>query len=439
MFLAKRLTHLGVLLTVLTLVGCASYQPNYSDIDRVTTQSNPTETFALPVNAEIADLIHHAQAHHPLVLAAQAEVERAQAGITAAGAWMDPEVTLSQGLNDTGYRTLAVGQDIPIFNRRGMAIEQARAELRAAQARLAQVQADLAADVVTAFSEYLYVQENRRLQQDVIALLAQSVQIVQQQYAAGSVNLSDLLRVQNAHDEAVTEAANLEAMLFSQQARLNSALGRDVHAELPNHFDLVSTHQAYAQLPVEPAQLYAMIHSENPALRSAKYELQALHVGRDVAGTAGLPRLMLGVEYMDTDMGDGTFAGMVSFSLPIWRSNYRALRDSAEADFRRGQAQYQAAKLQVQAELSMALYQWRESERNRQLYGEVLVKRAEQAVAAVLSQYSNGTASFAEVLSSQQEWLAFALAYRRALANQLAAVATIQALVVPSDSHEVAL
>ncbi|RAJ92915.1 hypothetical protein, partial [Aliidiomarina maris] len=40
-----------------------------------------------------------------------------------------------------------------------------------------------------------------------------------------------------------------------------------------------------------------------------------------------------------------------------------------------------------------------------------------------------GSASFTDVITSQQEWLSFALAHRRAMANQLAAVATIHALM----------
>ena len=148
-------------------------------------------------------------------------------------------------------------------------------------------------------------------------------------------------------------------------------------------------------------------------------------------GTAGLPRLMVGMEYMDTDMGDSTIAGMVSVSLPIWRNNYRAQRAAADANFQGGLARLEAARLDAQAALSIALFEWREAERNRALYGDVLVQRAEQALASVLAQYTNNNATYADVVTSQQEWLGFSLAYRRALANQLAALATIQALIVP--------
>lgn len=432
----SRYRHLrsSALLVILFLVGCSSYQPDYSGVG---SQRTSHTEIPLPVDAEIADLIYFAQQQHPLVLAARADVERARAEITAAGAWMDPEVNVSQGINDSGWQTLALSQDIPIFQRRSMAIEQAQANYRAANARLAQVQADLAATVVGAFSEYLYVVENLKLQQDLIALLSQAVAVAEQRYSSGSAAMSDLLRVQNAHDEARSERENIAAMLVSQRARLNSALGRDARSELPQHFRLTETHRRFAHLPAAESELFSLAAAENPQLLAAKYEIQALYVGQDVANTSGLPRFMLGVEYMNTAMGDGTFAGMASFSLPIWRSSYRALQEAAQANLQRGEAQLHAAQLQVQAELSMALYQWREAERNEQLYRDVLIPRAEQAVASVLSQYSAGKATYTDMLSSQQEWLSFSLAYHRAMANQLTAIATIQSLIAPVAQAEV--
>ncbi|KRS21780.1 membrane protein [Alishewanella sp. WH16-1] len=415
--------------------GCASYQPDYDAIYASSTTENRARAWVVPVDADMRALIQQAQSYHPAVQAALADVESARAELISAGAFMDPEFTLTQGLNDTGYRTLGLSQEIPVFNRRSMAIEQGKATLRAAKAQLAQAQADVAANVVAAFSEYLYVRDSVALQRELVVIQEHFVAVVEQQYAAGSAAMSDLLRAQNALDEARSELDNLQAAQTSQQARLNGALGRDARAALPDHFDLEQTHAEFAALPAEISDLYQLVQEQNAGLRATQYELEALQVARDVAGTAGLPRLMVGMEYMDTDMGDGTTAGMVSVSLPIWRNNYRAQRAAADANFQGGLARLEAARLDAQAALSIALFEWREAERNRALYGDVLVQRAEQALASVLAKYTNNNATYADVVTSQQEWLGFSLAYRRALANQLAALATIQALIVPV--HEV--
>ncbi|RUO28147.1 TolC family protein [Aliidiomarina sedimenti] len=428
-----RTARLTLAVATLTLAACASYSPNYEALD----QQVRAESAPLPVDANIAELIRYAQRHHPAVRAAEARLERARAGSVAAGAFADPQLSISQGLNDADYQTLGLSQEIPVFGRRGMSIEQARTAERAAQARLVEVKADLAANVVKAFSEYLYVGENQRLQGDLVQLLEQFTAVAERSYAAGSVSMPDLLRAQNALDEARSDYQNLDAMLFSQRARLNSALGRDARTEIEGDYSLIQSHREFARLPAPADELYALLKEQNPALLASRFEVESMLVGQDLADSAGLPRLMVGAEYMNTAMASDTIVGMVSVSLPIWRSNYRAQRDAAKADVETGIQQLRAAELEVQAELSMALYQWREAERNRELYGDVLVARSEQAVATTLSNYQNGNAGFTDVITSQREWLSFALAHRRALANQLAAVATIHALI-PATSSETA-
>lgn len=428
-----RSVRLIAAVATLSLTACASYTPDYDALD----QSARVESKPLPVDADIAELIRYAQRHHPSVLAAEAELERAQAASVSAGAFADPQVNFSQGLNTADYQTLGISQEIPVFSRRGMSIEQAGTAERAAQARLAEVKANLAATLIEAFSEYLYVQESQTLQRDLIQLLEQFTAVAEQGYEAGSVAMAELLRAQNALDEARSDYQNLQSMLRSQRARLNSNLGRDARDAFEGDYSLKDSHRSFAALPAEADVLYAQLEEQNPALQASRFEIESLLVGRDIADTAGLPRLMVGVEYMNTAMASDTVAGMLSVSLPIWRSNYQAQREGAEASMQAGLQQLRATELEVQAELSMTLYQWREAERNRQLYGDVLVSRAEQAVASTLSNYQNGNASFTDVITSQREWLSFALAYRRAMANQLAAVANIHALIPSVTEIEV--
>jgi outer membrane protein TolC len=428
-----RTARLAVVIVTLTLTACASYTPNYAGL----YQSAQVQSAPLPVDADIAALIYYAQQYHPAVQAAKARLQRASASTIAAGAFADPQLSISQGLNNADYQTLGLAQEIPLFGRRAMRIEQAQSAERAARARLSEVKTDLAASVVRAFSEYLYVIENQRLQRDLIQLLEQFTGVAERAYAAGSVAMPDLLRAQNALDEARTEYQNLDAMLQAQRARLNSALGRDARMAFEGEYSLARSHSEFAHLPAPPDELYVQLSKHNPALLTRRHEVQSMLVAQDLAQTAGLPRLMVGAEYMNTDMASGTVAGMLSMSLPIWRSNYRAQREAAVADVQTGLQELQAAELEVQAELSMALYQWQEAERNRELYGNILVARAEQAISATLSNYQTGNAGFTDVITSQREWLSFALAHRRALSNQLAAVATIHALVANVSQVEV--
>lgn len=434
MFLPRIRVCVSIAFAAIITSGCASYSPEYTDFSEPLT--NP-EIEQIQADADIEALVAFAHAHHPLIKAAIANIESANAALTSAGAFADPQFSVSQGLNNSDFRTLSVEQEIPLFNRRAMAIEQGKIALRSAKAELEVVKANVTVNVVSAFSEYLYVLENLELQQDLIQLLNQFAAVAEQSYSAGSVSLSDLLRAQNAVDSARSEKLNLEQLVVSQRARLNAALGRDAREPLRGDYSLLNSHRNFARLPADIETLYSLAEEHSPQLAVSRYEIQSQTVATDIANTAGLPRLMVGVEYMNEAMGSGTFAGMASVSLPIWRSNYRAQREAANSAYQSAQYRLQSTQLEIQAELSIALYQWREAERNRELYGQVLLTRAEQAVATSLSNYQNGNASYTDVISSQQEWLSFALAYRRALANQLSAVAAIKSLITSGANSEV--
>src|SRR5690625_7955981 len=154
-------------------------------------------------------------------------------------------------------------QEIPVFGRRAMNIEQARAGERAAEARLVQVKAELASNVVQAFSEYLYILETQALQKELIQLLEQFSTVDGQRYATGAVAMPDLLRAQNALDEDRSEHQNLNHMLYSQGARLNAALGRDARTAFDGEYSLHRSHSKFARLPAQPDRLYSLRSEEH--------------------------------------------------------------------------------------------------------------------------------------------------------------------------------
>ena len=159
----------------------------------------------------------------------------------------------------------------------------------------------------------------------------------------------------------------------------------------------------------------------SPLLRVAEYELQALQVAQDIASTAGTAAAdgRSGVYEHGYGVRHSERYGW-RVSLPLWRGRYQAQRDVAAANVDSAIARWQSTQLELQAELSMALYQWQEADRNRQLYGDVFIAAIGASGGfAPHTQYANSATTFADVLASQQEWLTFALAYQRALANQL--------------------
>src|SRR5690625_7337558 len=90
-----------VALAALALAACASYSPDYQALNQPSARAHAQP---LAVDADIAELIRYAQRNHPSVKAAEAELERARAASGSAGAFADPQLNLTQGLNDTDYQ-----------------------------------------------------------------------------------------------------------------------------------------------------------------------------------------------------------------------------------------------------------------------------------------------------------------------------------------------
>lgn len=386
-------------------------------------QSSAQPAFAAPVAGtspmgsplELQQLLYSTWQKHPKVAAAQAEVRAARAEISQAGALMDPELSLTQGLDDTSRTGVSVAQRLPLFGQRGLAAERAEYQAQAAEAAWRNTQAEVARDLLSNYAEHAYILETRAIVQQQHLLLRQMLDVARIRYSAGATGQGDLLRLENELDQLANQQISLEAMVPVSAVRLNAALGRSSQNPLPETLPL-----KLLPLDIEPDQLAYYLEQHNPQLQMLKHQQSAGRVGRTLAGKSGRPDLMVGLEYMrEPDMGKDQVNIMLGINLPIWRGNYRAQRDQAEANLQMTSDRLLDLQLQLHAELRLALFNLQESLRNHSLYQDRLVPRAEQALHANLTAYRSGGATFADLIASQQEWLGLQLNQKRALADAL--------------------
>jgi outer membrane protein TolC len=144
------------------------------------------------------------------------------------------------------------------------------------------------------------------------------------------------------------------------------------------------------------------------------------------------------VEWIDTvpiagqnlrDNGKDPLIGTVSFSLPLWWQKYSA--GVREAQARRRAAVHERAhrELELATTLQMAVYTFRDAERKMDLYSAGLIPKAREALAANVTAYESGKASFLDLLDAQRVLLEFHLSHERALANRVQRLAEIEMIV----------
>lgn len=195
-------------------------------------------------------------------------------------------------------------------------------------------------------------------------------------------------------------------------------------------------------LPLPVAEMPDSIKQNNPMLQMLEAEEQAFMAMENMNKRMGMPMLGIGLQYeifrpreamggndMVSDMnGRNMLMPMVSFTIPIWRSKYKAgvkeaqLLREANGDF---QANTEENLLVALADLQQ---EYKDTQRKFTLYA-TQSKLAQQSLNILMAQYGAGGTSFEEVLRMQQQLLTLHLNQVAALRDNHLAVAGMERLM----------
>jgi outer membrane protein TolC len=119
----------------------------------------------------------------------------------------------------------------------------------------------------------------------------------------------------------------------------------------------------------------------------------------------------------------------LSLNLPLWIGRYRAAEREARARLRASARRREDKANQLLTDLKFAVFHFRSAERKADLYGNSLIPKAEQALAASQRAFAGGEADFFDLIEAQRTLLEFQLAHERALADRAQRLAEIEMLV----------
>lgn len=171
---------------------------------------------------------------HPLLLAAQREVDLARARRDAASAdRSDPPVLsfgtvqekAAAGEASTGSAVLRISIPLPTRNRNAPRIAAATAELSEAETRLARVQASLIAERETAIAELEAHSTQQRLQERRASLARENQQLLARAWRLGEIDLATRLRSEAEHFDAELSLTRARLETARAQSRLHQATG----------------------------------------------------------------------------------------------------------------------------------------------------------------------------------------------------------------------
>ncbi|MBU4211732.1 MAG: TolC family protein, partial [Verrucomicrobia bacterium] len=168
----------------------------------------------------------------------------------------------------------------------------------------------------------------------------------------------------------------------------------------------------------------------NPELKAADSMIAAATRREVLAHRSFLPDFMLGASWMVmpgmNGKGDESDVGiMAGITVPVWWGKYRAEIREARALRRATVNNRDDRHNMLKAELSMAIFKFRDAERRTALFTTSLIPKAVQALGVAKQEFSAGKADFMTLIDAQRTLLEFRLMAERAAADREIALGEI--------------
>ncbi|HEX6162092.1 MAG TPA: TolC family protein [Vicinamibacterales bacterium] len=360
---------------------------------------------ALPSPLRLSDVVQIAAERRDEIAAARARWLAAGQRPTIVSALDDPMISPSLDhlpfMGGGADVSVTIEQQIPLSGLRRHRRASALADVDRLRAEVIRSGLDVGVQAANAF---LMLQEQRRvaaLVDEQIGFARDVVQAANARYGGGTAPQADVLRaeVEVARLEAFARA--LAGEVRSAEAMLNTSLGRDADAPIPNLAALTFA----APVPEWP-DIKASL-TERPELIAGRAEVARADAEVSVMRDMYRPMATIrtGPSYTMTD-GRGWMA-MVGISLPVWRGKLRAGVAEAEAMRAMSHADLLAMSRMIEGEAAVALHQLKAAnDRQAALVRDVL-PRARMVIEPAVAGYSAGQLPLVSVIEAVQAlWLA---------------------------------
>ncbi|MDR1222764.1 MAG: TolC family protein [Tannerella sp.] len=257
--------------------------------------------------------------------------------------------------------------------------------------------------------------------------------------SSSSGGLSEILRIQLEMAELESDSASILSEMIAEKARFNALLNRPAESEItvPDTFMLIPF-----RLAIDGAMQLAA--EQNPMPGMLREEALAYRAKEEMSRKMGYPMIGIGLQYMligrkngMAEMGGAPDAGMngrdmvmpmLSVSIPVYRSSYRAARKEAQFQQQAALAKYNEALNNLEAELYRFRYEMDDAERKVLLYRKQ-AGLARTACDLLVQEFISDKSDLSSILQVQQQLSDFRLKESEAIAGYNTAVAAVRKII----------
>jgi len=399
---------------------------------------------AAPVQATLSleQAIAAAEAHAPAIASADAEADAAAARTAQARAAGLPSATVTGTIGvgrldpagffglqaaDVTPRAAQATIEQPLFTggRVAAATARARAGERIAAAARTGIRADLAVQVADAYGAIVVAEEQKRLNERLVATTAELVRHAQERFKVGDAPRTDVSQASARMAEARAGAAAADGAILGARARLAHLIGFEPGALTPL--------PAPPDLPAEREAAVLAAEASSPAVARARAALDAARAGQRGARAERLPTV--GAFAEASTVRDQFFPGYRADAAtvglrarwPLFDGRVRGQVAEASAGVRAAEARLAAARDQVQEAITAA----HAAVTSSALVEQAAVEQsaaAEEAVRNVRDEVKVGQKPQLDLLDAEREAVGARLLLLRARADRVAAAYRLNAL-----------
>lgn len=367
--------------------------------------------------------------------AEQLNVPVAQAEVTAAKVFNDPNLSVSYYNNENNTLQMGEGVEVELsktftFGKRGANIALAKSEQALSEALLADYFRQLRADATVTYLEALRQHRLYQVKQRAYEHMRQLAESDSIRFRLGEIREVDASQSQVEAGVLRNELAQAQSELyraFSDLSLMTGTFSTDTLFVPEGELQLPARHFVLADLLNEALQERADLVA---ALRNKEVASKALKVTRrerntDVDLSIAVSR---NARVYNEEAPAPPFTGVTAgIAIPLKFSNFNKGSVRA-ARFREQQAelQYQEARLQVQTEVMQAYWTYELSSKQVAQYDNGLLRQASEVLEGKSFSYRRGEVSLLEVLDAQRTYDEVQAQYIETLFNYSVALVELE-------------
>jgi outer membrane protein TolC len=357
---------------------------------------------AEPPPLRLDELLASVSERAPRVRVQAANVDVARANVGVAGAWddlrisaMGSEIGTSDPMAQPMIRYQVSQPLTPLFGRRALAKDAARAQEAGAAAGLDRARLDARGQAFEAFYELWMNGEMASLIARQLAVMQRMRESARARYVSGTMmGHHELLRAEAEIAGMQAERASLTDERLAIVAMLNVLLARPSDSalgepELPARAPLASIDELLSRV------------SGRPEVRASRAILTEMEARRGLTAAEYLPMVMVGAAVEQQFRMPTTVGFDVAFTIPVWwwdrQDNMRAMADAMIA---RAERDLVAMQAMTEAEVRTSWSRARAAERRLDVLEETALPTMRQTVASAESAYIAGSGDFLPFLDA---------------------------------------